>query len=466
MIRKWTKCLLLVALLPGGIYSCNSSDANDAGWSTDVIGVQEMHLSAGYWTDKADNPDEILKEQDEIDAFNRQGFIDDPNMVDLEHYPETLPAAEVKRIIQSISKPYSKDLYYRDGGDVETDDYERYTARLNLDVLTNVVDIRLGMVLQRANMRTWPTMDVVYKSKETIDLDRFQENGLFPADVVAVLHESADGHWYFVQSFNYAAWVPKDKVALGGRADIFEFKHSLRYLIITGSKVSTNFNPNLPEISELQLDMGIRLPIADIDERSNNVDGQNPYASYAVRLPVAGENRELGFRTALIARSQDVSVGYLPYTRKNIVEQAFKFLGERYGWGHSYNARDCTGLVSEVYKTFGIYLPRNSGQQGQSPIGESTHFAPATGASEKLDILASADVGDLLYSKGHVMMYLGAEDDEPYVIHDLSGSGWAGEDGEFQEGVLNGVSVTPLTPLHSSPETTYFEEMYALKKIR
>ena len=78
----------------------------------------------------------------------------------------------------------------------------------------------------------------------------------------------------------------------------------------------------------------------------------------------------------------------------------------------------------------------------------------------------SADVGDLIYSTGHVMLYLGSIDDMPYVIHDLSGFGWAGEDGEVQEAVQNGVSVTPLMPLLSSRDTTYFEEIYAIKKIR
>ncbi len=161
--------------------------------------------------------------------------------------------------------------------------------------------------------------------------------------------------------------------------------------------------------------------------------------------------------SVLIARSQDVRAGYLPYTRKNIIEQAFKFLGECYGWGHSYNARDCTGLVLEVYKTVGIALPRNSEQQGHSPIGENIRFSPEATADEKLQAVAAADAGDLLYSTDHVMLYLGTVDGQPYVIHDLSGSGWVDEDGKHQEGALNGVSVTPLTP---------FEQLYAIKKIR
>ncbi len=425
-----------------------------------------MHFTAEHWANKAERPDEILRDEQGITALANQAFAGDPNMVDLATYASELTNAEVTDIILSMSKPYDSELYYRDGGMVDAADYDRYKASLNLAELPDTVVMQFGIILQRADMRTWPTDDVVFKSQETFDLDRFQENALFPADVVAVLHESTDGQWCFVQSFNYAAWVRKDNIAIGRRSELLDYKNTARFLVVTGSKVTTNFNPHAPMISELQLDMGIRLPLADLDDVAHNVDGQDPGASHAVRLPVRNENGELEFRTALIARSQDVRQGYLPFTRRNIVEQAFKFLGERYGWGHSYNARDCTGLVAEVYKTFGIHLPRNSEQQGNSPIGDSVQFTAETSEEEKLSAIVSADVGDLLYSTGHVMLYLGSVDDMPYVIHDLSGFGWAGEDGEVQEAVLNGVSVTPLMRLHSSRDTTYFEEIYAIKKIR
>ena len=425
-----------------------------------------MHLSAEHWANKAKQPDEVLKDERGILALAEEAFASDPHMVDLAAYADELTHAEVTDIILSMSKPYESELYYRDGGKVETADYDGYERSLNLAELTDNVVVRFGMVLQRADMRSWPTEDVVFKSQETIELDRFQENALFPADMVAVLHESNDGQWVFVQSFNYAAWVQKDSIAIGQRNEILDYKNAARFLVVTGSKVATNFNPHAPTISELQLDMGVRLPLADLEDATHNVDGQDHAASHAVRLPVRDENDELGFRTALIARSQDVQQGYLPFTRRNIVEQAFKFLGDRYGWGHSYNARDCTGLVAEVYKSFGIQLPRNSGQQGLSPIGDSIQFTAASSEEEKLKAVKAADVGDLLYSTGHVMLYLGTLEDMPYVIHDLSGFGWAGDDGEVQEAVLNGVSVTPLMTLHSSRDTTYFEEIYAIKQIR
>ncbi len=425
-----------------------------------------MYLTVDFWIDKTQRVDELLADQKDIVRIVSDAFSNDPNMVDLAAFPDTLSGAEVATLIRTISKPYSQELFYRDGGTVGAANYDRYTQDLNLEGLSDPINVRFGMVLRRADMRTWPTNDVVFKTQETFDLDRFQENGLFPADAVAVLHESADSQWYFVQSYNYAAWVLKDKIVIGDRQQILQYRDAENFLIVAGGKVTTNFNPKVAAISELQLDMGVRVPLLDPDNIERNIDGQNPKSSYPVLLPTRGEHGELEFRTALIALNQDVCVGYMPYTRRNILHQSFKFLGERYGWGHSYNARDCSGLVMEVYKTFGILLPRNSAQQRKSPIGDNTYFCASDSADEKLRILASCDVGDLLYCPGHVMLYIGNVDGEPYVIHSLFGAGWAEDDGSFQEGVLNGVAVTPLRQIYTSPDATYFDQLYGIKQIR
>ena len=63
-----------------------------------------------------------------------------------------------------------------------------------------------------------------------------------------------------------------------------------------------------------------------------------------------------------------------------------------------------------------------------------------------LAALAAARPGDLLYADGHVMMFLGCEDGEAWVIHDTSNTG--GLDGRAGQvaGGSKGVLVTPLTP--------------------
>ena len=235
MITRWKSLFIIAASAACGLASCDAGEASDPGWSTDVIGIKEMHLTAEHWAEMAKNPDEVLSNEQEIAVLTQEAFVNDQNMVDLANYPDELPGSDIADIILSISKPYHSELFFRDGGKVESADYDRYQARLNLAALSDVVPVRFGLILQRSNMRTWPTLDVVFKSQETVDLDRFQENGLFPADMVAVLHESKDGQWYFVQSFNYAAWVRKERVAVGPRADILAYKNAARFLIVTGS---------------------------------------------------------------------------------------------------------------------------------------------------------------------------------------------------------------------------------------
>jgi cell wall-associated NlpC family hydrolase len=174
----------------------------------------------------------------------------------------------------------------------------------------------------------------------------------------------------------------------------------------------------------------------------------------------------LEFKHALIARSADVHTGYLPYSRQTLITQAFKFLGERYGWGHRYNGRDCTGFVCEIYKTVGIILPRNSGDQAASPIGKTIRFEEGAPGADKISALARASLGDLIYMPGHVMMYLGAPDGEPFVIHDVASAGYVNKNGRFSRAALNGVCVTPLLPLRSTAERSFMDTVSAIKSLR
>jgi len=435
-------------------------------WSTDVVGVSEEQLSADYWIGRLDDSSQLLMDQASIAGFNQRLFASNPNMVDLARFPAQLPGAEVRKTIESISKPASAGLYNRGGKVLDETGYRELTAKLALDDIAGAVEVQFALAIRRTAMRTYPTDESWFRTGEDTNLDRFQESALFPGDAVAVLHTSADGEWSFVQSYNYAAWVRSENIAIGDRAVVDNYRAAELFLVITGSKVFTNFNTDIPALSELQLDMGTRLPLADRAAVGNNLYGQNPFFSHAVLLPVRNPQGGLEIKPALIARGNDVSHGYIPYTRENIIRQAFKFLGERYGWGHSRNARDCTGFVMEVYKTFGLLMPRNTGQQGNGEYGVNTRFGDAANHEEKLQALRHMDTGDLVYVPGHVLMHIGDVGGEPWVIHDVSVFRYIDANGEYYEGTLNGVSVTPLIPLWASPESPYVDQVYDIKKIR
>lgn len=474
LIAPQLSTLLLCGLMLGGCATgdnrnhihTGSDNTGSNDWTSDVIGVNEMQLSTDYWVSKLREPTRILTSPAGIAAFDQNAYSVDQAMVNLANYPDAMSAKEIKEAVLALSKHYGSDLYGDDGQLLSDDGYAVYQENLNLENLPDSNPVRFGMVVTRADMRTWPTDDRYFKTLDSKNLDRFQENGLFPADAVAVLHHSLDGEWLFVQSYNYGAWVRKEAIAYGDKQTILRYKQPDDFLVITGDKVFTTFNPDIAGVSEVQLDMGIRLPLITRAADENNIGGQNPYTSYTVELPVRDEHGNLQLERGLIPRNKDVSVGYLPYTRENITRQAFKFLGERYGWGHSYNARDCTGFVSEVYKTFGLYMPRNSGQQGKSSIGENTRFDATSSQQEKLAALAKMDTGDLIYIPGHVMMFIADVEGKPYVIHDVSGLSYFDSNDDLYVGVLNGVSVTPLLPLQLSEQTSYIDKMYNIKRIR
>ena len=444
--------------------TATESTATNSVYASDVINIRAEHLSPDYWI-KADAGGQTpIMSSSAIDKFNQDAFAADKNLINLDKFPTQLSRAELRLAIEAISRPPTGKRVFANGQPVTKADYQAYQLLLNLPTIADSNRVQYGLVVQRTNMRTFPTLDRIFKHQPS-DLDRFQETALFPADVVLVLHQSLDRQWVFAQSYNYAAWVQKKHIAIGSRAEVFDYKNAENFLVISGDKVRTNYNPRIPALSELQLDMGIRLPLA-AEPRQHNIHGQNPYASHTVRMPLRTDAGALVIETALIARSRDVSLGYLRYSSRTIIHQAFKFLGERYGWGHIYNGRDCSGFTAEVYKSMGILLPRNSSQQARTAGGITIRFQPDSSLKDKLAALKTLSVGDLIFIPGHVMMFIGNSAGKPYVIHDVTNINYYAASGEYYSNILNGVSVTPLLPLHRSPTKSYVDSIYSIKKLK
>jgi cell wall-associated NlpC family hydrolase len=211
--------------------------------------------------------------------------------------------------------------------------------------------------------------------------------------------------------------------------------------------------------------MGVRAPLAEVAP-DRPVNGQHPYTSWPIELPVRNADGSLAFSPALVQKNADTAADYLPLTRANLIRQAFKFLGERYGWGHDYDARDCSGFVSEVYRSMGVLLPRNTSDQAVSPALDRLHFEPDTPRAEREAAVRDLDVGDLVYIPGHVMMVIGRIGDVPYVIHDTEGGSVLDADGRLHDMHLNAVSLTPLTPLRFNARERYIDRMTNIVRIR
>ena len=431
-----------------------------------VIGLRESHLSPDYWIALQDDPDRVILDRAGIAAQNARMRQLDGSIHDLRALPATLKRDYVRKQIDAISRPPTRPLYDVHGKPVDAAQLRAITDNLALERIPATAPVRHGLVTHRAALRAMPTGLRVFSSSGDTDIDRFQESALFPGDAVAVLHESADGGWLFVASERYAAWIEKRFVGIGTEAQVFGYGAHGPYRVITGATAFTAYTPEEPRLSRLQLDMGVRVPVLADWPPLQPVNGQQGHAAYVVQLPVRNDDGSLSLLPALLPRSQDSHDDYLPLTPRNLITQAFKFLGERYGWGHAYDTRDCSGFASEVYRSFGVLLPRNTSAQAVSPALDRIAFGAKDGKARRDAAVDALQVGDLVYIPGHVMLTLGHADGMAWMIHDTAGGSWLGSDGKRVPAHLNGVSVTPLQPMMASDTASYVDRITNIQRIR
>lgn len=429
-----------------------------------VVGVEAAQLDPQFWVSKLGaDADRVLLDTAAIGAANTKMRAQDPTIHDVA-LPASLPQATVREWISDLSERPTRTLYDEQHKEIPAATLDGLVDALALDRIAADTTPRYALVVRRAALRTFPTTLRVFSNNEDTDIDRFQESALFPGVPVAIVHESRDGQWAFVVSQRYRAWVERKHLAEGARDVVLGFADAAPYRLVTGAKVRTTYTPNLPQASDVLLDMGTRLPLADVPP-DQIVNGQHPYSSHVVQLPIREADGALRIAPALVPGITDTSAAPLPLTHANIIRQGFKFLGERYGWGHDYEARDCSGFVSEIYASMGVLLPRNTRDQSKSPSLHKTLFDDGSTREQREAAVMALQPGDLVYIPGHVMMVIGWIGDQPFVIHDTNGGTMRAADGKLRSLHLNGVSVTPLLPLMYDEEHRYVDRMTSVVRV-
>lgn len=431
-----------------------------------VVGLREAYLDPAFWSARLPDADRVILDRAGIAAQNARMRAEDDSIHNLRALPARLPRATVLADIQALSRWPQKPLFGEDGKPVAATARPAIEANLALEAIPAERPLQYGLVTHRAALRAFPTALRVFTSQGDTDIDRFQESALFPGDAVAVLHESADGQWLFITSERYSAWIEKRFVGVGDAATVLGYGQHGPYRVVTGATAYTAFTPEEPRVSRLQLEMGVRLPVLADWPVAQAVNGQQAHGAHVVQLPVRNDDGTLALVPALLPRSQDTASDYLPLTPRNLLTQSFKFLGERYGWGHSYDTRDCSGFVSEIYRSFGVLVPRNTSAQAVSPALDRIAFSDKDGKAKRNAAVQQLQVGDLVYIPGHVMVTIGQLDGQTWMIHDTAGGSWFGADSKRVQAQLNGVSVTPLQPMMASDTVSYIDRITNIQRIR
>lgn len=448
------------------VYAVNNTNINTeyTQFASNVPNVTQYMLSPDFWINNCLKPNDVIMNENQIGKYNKDNISSDGPVVDLENYKTYFTKDELTKMITNLSSPSSSERYDKNGKLATKNYYDNLKSNLNIDGLGKTNQVKYGITVKRTMMKTFPTSDTLYKSGDNYEFDRFAETAVYPVEPLVILSTSKDKNWYFAQMYNYLAWIPVKDVALTDKNTLFSYIDNKNFLVVTGKYIHTNYDPLNSDISELQLDMGIKIPLAGKEEIPNDIDMQNPAGNYVVKLPTRNDSGNLVLKLSLIPMSEDINIGYLPYTETNIIKQAFKFQGQRYGWSGMFNSRDCSAFVMDIYRTMGLKLQRNTGEQAKKAVGIYIDLSKLTD-TQRNKTFDSLDPGTALYMDGHAMLYLGKYNNRYYMIHDFSGFYKTGIDGKQNYYKSREVAVTPLDIGLDSNKQTYMEALYCAKRF-
>ncbi|MBF0510972.1 MAG: SH3 domain-containing protein [Candidatus Omnitrophica bacterium] len=371
--------------------------------------TKRVMKTAGFWISRHPSPDTVIMAPPAIEAFNEtlrgeKKLIKDIFTIVQDLKTETL-LADMEKTLVDIKQ---KDYFTLNGLKVETDFLDDIRRNMNLPGIVMGSAPRYGLVVHFAPQRFLPTNEGLYVDKDNYAFDQLQNSALDTGTPVAVVHQSADGLWYYVLTAISDGWVEAKNIAVGDINQVKAFANDRDFAVVLRPKADIFLNEPMTDYYDY-VRMGTHLPLAGIDA-----------GRVTVNVPVKGANGALVIQQAYM-NVEDTNTGFLPLTARNIYKQALMMLNQPYGWGDMYGEQDCSRFVQMVFATFGIVLPRDS--KDQARVGRKVfNFDETSADTIKIEaIMKSSAANTLLAMKGHIMIYLGTVDGKPYAIHDTTG---------------------------------------------
>lgn len=259
-------------------------------------------------------------------------------------------------------------------------------------------NLKFGIVVQKSNLRAKPTDKPEFSDKNDTHFDNLQYKELKVGEGV-ILHRTVN-RWALVSTYNVKGWVESKNLAFFETYHDFKnYLNEKNFIVVTDKQIKIKDKDD-----NIILDMGVKLPL--IKEKNNYVE---------VKFPKRNDVGHVIFKKLRLPLKK-IHIGYLAYTKRNLVRQALKYLDFPYGWGGMDDGVDCSGYILNVYSVFGFKFPRNSFQQ-QNLNQNAIIISSRTKLSK---VLNNKIVGSLLFFPGHIMIYLGTKDNKDYIIHAIA----------------------------------------------
>ncbi|MBN1294985.1 MAG: SH3 domain-containing protein, partial [Candidatus Latescibacteria bacterium] len=201
---------------------------------------------------------------------------------------------------------------------------------IDLESIPNTVYPRYGILTVNTLSRRVPSDMRAYNSRFDWWVDTFQKLPCETGMPVAILHESRDRDWYYINSEIVFAWVPARNVGVGTLEKVRELAEPDDFIVALAHKVP------------VYADRNFTIWITDLYQAARLKLVNTTSEGYRVLLPFRQEDGSLKAVDGWVKPDADVSVGYQPYTQRNMINTFFKLLYRPYGGGGVDHERDCT----------------------------------------------------------------------------------------------------------------------------
>ncbi|MCK5218231.1 SH3 domain-containing protein [bacterium] len=396
MIRKYWMLFIMLGLL-------GASAPRIVEGPETMPNVSSAMRTPEYWINRIPAPDQELFLPDER-ARLRRCWQEEKLLLDLSRFPKMISRDRLKNWLTADYKYLERAACYGlNGRRWGARDYQSIKKNVNPDSVQGSKKIAWGMTVRRTALRLFPTNKTATIKPRDLEFDVFSHSGLSVAEPVAIMHISADKKWYYIASEIGRGWArTRDIGRAGSRGRVFEYQRTAGLTVIAAEVYF--FREDGGKIQD-SARMGCRLQMAGNSETT-------------IHFPRRNARGELFFMRAVPREPKGVIQGPRPCTPRVIIEQAFILLDQPYGWGGAGGYDDCSEFIRRVGRVCGLALPRNTINLGQALPGKTFKMS----GQSKQSVLAALPAGaSFICLPGHVMLVLGSENQQTYVIHNLYG---------------------------------------------
>jgi len=410
--------------------------------------------SAGFWISKLKNPDKVLLKNSEIKQINATILNPRFGTTNLMKFSEYFDKARLRKILRNRLSWITglKKIVDENGKTINKKVFVDVHKTIDLD--KEVINVQYAVTTKYDEVRVLPTDIKAFSSVNSIDIDRLQEESIDLGTPVAVLCQTKDKKWSYVFTRNEDGWIKTENLAFTTKEIVAKWIKNKNVAVALAPKVDIFLDKKMTNYYSY-IRMGTQLPFVSKVKKDR----------ICVAVPTSDEKGNLVLKKGYLFLP-GIHKGYLECTQRNILTLAFSHLNSPYGWGGSNGEQDCSGYLGQIFNCFGIFLPETSVQKIKCGKGTSLENIDELEQKEKC-IIENAVAGlSFLYFPGHIMLYIGQDNDKAYIIHAVWGISKFNRDNEMSTLYINKVIVSDLDLGGDVTSNSFLERMTKFNVIK